>query len=213
MKEWLPIAISIAAVSVSLISATIALIAFRRSYRNAVIQMTHSLHSKLFEDLEDYKLLYRSDERDQKYYFDARSRGVEGNFVGSSEEAQIDNFLERLNFICMWFLPSKARTSLAPEVRHFAVTSSAGSTRQTANLEYLRVDDVGQGPKIGSIYERTAKLAMMGAILPKLGHPYVSTHFRIFAAVAQLVRAPDCGSGGRWFESTQLYHPYLGRRA
>src|SRR5229473_1911196 len=26
------------------------------------------------------------------------------------------------------------------------------------------------------------------------------------AAVAQLVRAPDCGSGGRWFESTQLYH-------
>src|SRR5215471_13132711 len=26
------------------------------------------------------------------------------------------------------------------------------------------------------------------------------------AAVAQLVRAPDCGSGGRRFESTQLYH-------
>ena len=25
------------------------------------------------------------------------------------------------------------------------------------------------------------------------------------AVVAQLVRAPDCGSGGRWFESTQLY--------
>src|SRR6202012_5399205 len=27
------------------------------------------------------------------------------------------------------------------------------------------------------------------------------------AVVAQLVRAPDCGSGGRWFEPTQLYHP------
>src|SRR5262249_13050570 len=27
-----------------------------------------------------------------------------------------------------------------------------------------------------------------------------------FAAVAQLVRAPGCGPGGRWFESTQLYH-------
>ena len=27
------------------------------------------------------------------------------------------------------------------------------------------------------------------------------------AAVAQLVRAPDCGSGGRWFESPQLYQP------
>src|SRR5882757_1053739 len=27
------------------------------------------------------------------------------------------------------------------------------------------------------------------------------------AAVAQLVRAPVCGTGGRWFETTQLYHP------
>ena len=26
-----------------------------------------------------------------------------------------------------------------------------------------------------------------------------------YAVVAQLVRAPDCGSGGRWFEPTQLY--------
>ena len=26
------------------------------------------------------------------------------------------------------------------------------------------------------------------------------------AVVAQLVRAPDCGSGGRWFKPTQLYH-------
>ena len=26
------------------------------------------------------------------------------------------------------------------------------------------------------------------------------------AAVAQLVRAPGCGSGGRWFKSSQLYH-------
>ena len=28
------------------------------------------------------------------------------------------------------------------------------------------------------------------------------------AVVAPLVRAPDCGSGGRWFESTQPYHPH-----
>src|SRR5271163_3815286 len=26
------------------------------------------------------------------------------------------------------------------------------------------------------------------------------------AVVAQLVRAPVCGTGGRWFEPTQLYH-------
>src|SRR5262249_50706616 len=25
-------------------------------------------------------------------------------------------------------------------------------------------------------------------------------------AVAQMVRAPVCGTGGRWFEATQLYH-------
>ena len=27
-----------------------------------------------------------------------------------------------------------------------------------------------------------------------------------YAAVAQLVRAPGCGPGGRWFKSSQLYH-------
>lgn len=27
------------------------------------------------------------------------------------------------------------------------------------------------------------------------------------AVVAQLVRAPDCGSGGRWFDPSQPYHP------
>jgi hypothetical protein len=66
------------------------------------------LHSKLFEDLEDYKLLYRSDERDRKYYFDSSSRGAEGNFVGPPEEVRIDNFLERLNFICMWLLKMRS---------------------------------------------------------------------------------------------------------
>ena len=28
----------------------------------------------------------------------------------------------------------------------------------------------------------------------------------VCAAVAQMVRAPVCGTGGRWFEATQLYH-------
>src|SRR5262245_6424605 len=36
----------------------------------------------------------------------------------------------------------------------------------------------------------------------------------VCAVVAQLVRAPDCGSGGRWFEPTQLYHlPDIGSLA
>lgn len=29
---------------------------------------------------------------------------------------------------------------------------------------------------------------------------------RMCAVVAQLVRAPDCGSGGQWFNSTSRYH-------
>ena len=33
--------------------------------------------------------------------------------------------------------------------------------------------------------------------------------FRPNAALAQLVRAPDCGSGGRWFEPTRRYHQIL----
>ena len=52
------------------------------------------------------------------------------------------------------------------------------------------------------------------AALPK---PIVAPRFRPFAGpffrgrpedavVAQLVRAPVCGTGGRWFEPTQLYH-------
>lgn len=99
--EWLSIPISFSALCVSLVSLVL-------SYRHTVTQVTHSLHSRLFDDLEDYKILYRSDERDKKYYFDSGLRGAEGNFVGSLEEARIDNFLERLNFICMWLL--KVRT-------------------------------------------------------------------------------------------------------
>jgi hypothetical protein len=95
--QWLPIVISVAALCVSLVTFII-------SYRHTVTQVTHSLHSKLFDDLEDYKILYRNDERDHRYYFDSGSRGATGNFVGSQDEARIDIFLERLNFVCMWLL-------------------------------------------------------------------------------------------------------------
>jgi hypothetical protein len=94
---WLPIVISITALCVSLLT-------FIVSYRITVTNVTHSLHSKLFEDSENYKILYRNEERNQKYYFDSRSRGAPGNFVGSDEEPRIDIFLERLNFVCMWLL-------------------------------------------------------------------------------------------------------------
>src|SRR6186713_1896208 len=39
--------------------------------------------------------------------------------------------------------------------------------------------------------------------------PPFSRASRQDAVVAQLVRAPVCGTGGRWFEPTQLYQPSL----
>src|SRR5258708_32651665 len=56
-------------------------------------------------------------------------------------------------------------------------------------------------------------LMVLSPALPKQG---VAPSFRLVrspflrpakdAVVAQLVRAPVCGTGGRWFEPTQLYH-------
>ena len=46
---------------------------------------------------------------------------------------------------------------------------------------------------------------MVEAILPK--------GFAQDAVVAQLVRAPVCGTGGRWFEPTQLYQPFKAVRS
>lgn len=44
-----------------------------------------------------------------------------------------------------------------------------------------------------------------GARLTEVGHSFRSlTGTR--AVVAQMVRAPDCGSGGRWFDPSQRYH-------
>ena len=47
------------------------------------------------------------------------------------------------------------------------------------------------------------------ADLHLVSRPFGSPFLRALpkdAVVAQLVRAPVCGTGGRWFEPTQLYH-------
>jgi hypothetical protein len=47
------------------------------------------------------------------------------------------------------------------------------------------------------------------AALHLVSRPFGSAFLRALpkdAVVAQLVRAPVCGTGGRWFEPTQLYH-------
>lgn len=89
---------------ISLFGFCLALYSFRLASRNQLLQMAYSLHANLFNDLENYKLLYKNEERDQKFHFNRATRGAEGNFVGSSEEPRIDNFLERVNFTCFWLL-------------------------------------------------------------------------------------------------------------
>jgi hypothetical protein len=89
---------------VSLCSLAISILSFRTSSRNNIVQVAFALHAKLFNELEDYKLLYISEKWDRHFYFNSETRGEPGNFVGSEEEARIDNFLERLNFVCMWLI-------------------------------------------------------------------------------------------------------------
>jgi hypothetical protein len=62
-------------------------------------------------------------------------------------------------------------------------------------------------------FSGTCSLTVAACPFRKTGFHFSGTCFSFHAladrepcaAVAQLVRAPDCGSGGRWFESTQLY--------
>src|SRR5258705_457795 len=64
------------------------------------------------------------------------------------------------------------------------------------------------------LFERARTARMVSP--PALPKPGVAPSFRPVrrpflgpardAVVAQLVRAPVCGTGGRWFEPTQLYH-------
>src|SRR5262245_39216901 len=67
-------------------------------------------------------------------------------------------------------------------------------------------DEAESVPAKPSFERRPAKARQRPAALPKMAlAPTFAPLARARAAVAQLVRAPDCGSGGRWFESTQLY--------
>src|SRR6516162_8670281 len=53
------------------------------------------------------------------------------------------------------------------------------------------------------------KAAHWARLLSKRGRaPRLAPRQTRRAAVAQLVRAPVCGTGGRWFEATQLYQPF-----
>jgi hypothetical protein len=86
----------------------ISLFTYFRSNRDKSIEITHLLHSLLFENIESVKVLYVNFEQNE-YYFDWATRGQKGNFIGSEQEAIVDLFLERLNFTCMWLLKNPSR--------------------------------------------------------------------------------------------------------
>ena len=91
---------------------------------------------------------------------------------------------------------SASRVSQSPVVPGFSVLSSAH--------RHLRVTTTSPPPRspaddIAADRHRSRPTSPCQKPGLLLGSP------RHHAAVAQLVRAPDCGSGGRWFEPTQLY--------
>lgn len=97
--------------------------------------------------------------------------------------------------------------STAPQADASSATGSALAAicRQTA-----------KGAFPGSISMIWAVQAMgqhsvSGLLLGRWDHsfrPSLDLNCVPWAVVAQLVRAPDCGSGGRWFEPTQLYQRF-----
>ena len=52
---------------------------------------------------------------------------------------------------------------------------------------------------------RPCQSGALHLVSARFGDPFRGRHKD--AVVAQLVRAPVCGTGGRWFEPTQLYQP------
>src|SRR4051812_48426013 len=63
-------------------------------------------------------------------------------------------------------------------------------------------------PARGNDAEDTASRPCQNEALHLVSAPFGTPYFGLRlkdAVVAQLVRAPVCGTGGRWFEPTQLY--------
>ena len=97
---------------------------------------------------------------------------------------------------------------------------SPGPAARASPFAALRVRDPGaplSGPPAGAAQgelKRAWRSFELG-LFPALPKPAVAPSFPPvrapserprYAVVAQLVRAPVCGTGGRWFEPTQLYH-------
>src|SRR5262245_485167 len=117
--------------------------------------------------------------------------------------------------------PAVARTMLRTKSRRATGRAASGTFR----LSSVMISSPSQvvcdgamlgedGPKLKGLFAAPARrsapvvFGAVGAVGLKKAHiaPRLPRAFdRLRAAVAQLVRAPDCGSGGRWFESTQLY--------
>ncbi len=94
--------------AISIIALIVSIMAYLHTRAQRNMQITHSLHKALFNEVSEFKVIYLI-VRPHNYYFndDLSEQGKPGNFIGSEEEANIDLFLERLNFVCMWLLQSR----------------------------------------------------------------------------------------------------------
>ena len=109
-KDQIPIAGQLGSALLSVTAFVVSYLGYRLSRRNSTTNVAQSLHTSLFRDRGDVKLLYRS-YRESEHYFSSNERGDTENFLGSKLEPQVDHFLERLNFVCMWLLRHTSKGS------------------------------------------------------------------------------------------------------
>ena len=99
-----------------------------------------------------------------------------------------------------------------PRRRHQSTSALAGRSAISAIADNPRLPGTivifvhaWLRPNLRHVFALCSTCAARRRALAFEGRAYLVSA-RSWAVVAQLVRAPDCGSGGRWFEPTRLYH-------
>ena len=97
----------------------------------------------------------------------------------------------------------RLKTSPLPDI--FTQTNQKRGWHLSAPLWFCALASLFNSLRAGINYAKIVKRRLA----KQMSWTYVTRSLNAcqsHAVVAQLVRAPDCGSGGRWFEPTQPYH-------
>ena len=92
------------AVVLSFLALGFSVYAFWSSRKHSVVEITHNLHQRLFDDGYIYEYLYRNDKVIADYFFNVDRSDEPGNFLGTELEYKLDGLLENMNFVCFWLL-------------------------------------------------------------------------------------------------------------